>query len=89
MLSMSSDYFDKLFNFDSNKNKSTFDIVVPNAIISNDIILSFYDPKYINLNNYDWKNLLDYYKCKHFFCLDNDYALLEKMIVPPTEINSN
>ena len=59
ILGTSSQYFHKLFNFAENKNKSFFDVVVPNANIANDIILSFYGPNTDFTNNSDWLYLLE------------------------------
>ncbi len=86
VLGTCSEYFNTLFNFD-NKNKSNFNIIVDNSQIAYDVILSLYDPDYINLKNYDLMYLLKYYKCRAFFCLENNYNLLDDIVISSNEIN--
>src|SRR5581483_1080771 len=82
ILACSSDYFDKLFNFGTEKFQHQITINVNDVNIAHDIILSFYGQ---NINSVDcshWKYLLESIKCRCFFCLPNDISLLYDLIVP-------
>jgi hypothetical protein len=77
------DYFYNLFTFGDGKNKSVFEIIVDDAKVSCDIILSFYGIK-INSTNYpDWKYHLKTFINRDFFSLSNDVSLLYDFGVPP------
>lgn len=87
ILACSCDYFEKMFDFGSEKNKNQITIIVPNAKIVHDIILTFYGEK-INSTNYpDWEHLLRILMCRSFLCLDNDVTLLHNIKVPAEGFN--
>lgn len=79
ILANSSSYFDKLFNFGTEKNQKEIKITVDNIKIAHDLILSFYGKEIIYS---DWKYILEMFKCRSFFCLQNDSSLLYDMKVP-------
>src|SRR5581483_12226002 len=82
ILACSSEYFDKLFNFGTEKFQHQIKINVNDVEIAHDIILSFYGQN-INSTNYPhWKYLLESIKCRCFFCLPIDISLLYDLIVP-------
>jgi hypothetical protein len=69
------DYFHKLFNFGKEKNQPTIRIEVPNTKVARDLILSF-NKHNINFECHEIRYLLEMFKCKRFFCLENDVKLL-------------
>src|SRR5581483_10624179 len=82
ILACSSEYFDKLFNFGTEKFQHQIIINVNDVDVAHDIILSFYGQK-TNSTNYPlWKYLLESMKCRCFFCLPSDISLLYNLIVP-------
>ncbi len=85
ILACSSTYFNNLFNFGIEKNSSSIKIEVGDAKIAHDLILSFYNQK-INSTMYsDTKYLLEMFKCRSYFCLDNDVTLLYNIKIPTEE----
>ncbi len=80
ILASSCDYFYKLFNF--NKNVSSVRIVVDVPEIVRDIVLSFYGINTNSSNHPEWRYVLEVFKTRHFFCLDNDVSKLYNLSVP-------
>ena len=67
ILASASKYFNGLFTFGNNCNKTNFKIIVDDATIAHDLILSWYGQK-INSATYPaWMHLLKTFKCKSFF----------------------
>jgi WD40 repeat protein len=65
-----------------NKSKSKFELIVNDAQISHEIILSFYGKK-VNSTNYPhWKYILKKFIYRDFFSLPNDVSLLYNLKVP-------
>ena len=85
ILGCSSTYFHNLFCFGKEKTQSSIRIEVDNAKIAHDVIISFYGQK-IN-SAPDSKYLLEMFKCRNFFCLDNDVKLLYNIKVSTEEFN--
>lgn len=80
VLASSSIFFDKLFKFNNNKNKTNYDVHVENIDVAMDIIMSFYG-KEIEYESEYYKLLL--YICRDFFGLKNNtYDLLEIKLSP-------
>src|SRR5581483_8043367 len=87
ILACSSEYFDKLFSFGTEKFQHQITINVNDVDVTHDIILSFYGQ---NINSVDyphWKYLLESIKCRCFFCLPNDISLLYDLIVPAEDFD--
>lgn len=84
VLANACNYFNKLFNFQDNKNKSHFYIRTNNSKIANDIILSFYGKK---INYSKSEDLLEYFKCRAFFCLDYDIKELYDLKISPSRFD--
>src|SRR5581483_499386 len=82
ILACSSEYFDKLFNFGTEKFQHKITINVNDVEIAHNIILSFYGQKTNSTNYSHWKYLLDSIKCRCFFCLPIDISLMYDLIVP-------
>src|SRR5581483_5167952 len=82
ILACSSEYFDKLFNFGTEKFQHQIIINVNDVDVAYDIILSFYGQKTNSTNYPHWKYLLESIKCRCFFYLPNDISLLYNLIVP-------
>jgi len=80
------DYFHNLFNFGKEKNQSSVRIEVSNTKAARDLILSFNKQK-INSTCYETKYLLEMFKCRRFFCLDNDVTLLYDIEVSSEDFN--
>jgi hypothetical protein len=83
VLVRSSNYFAKLLNFAREKYESRVTICVSNSKIAYDIILSFYDTKVNSHDRNNWKYLLETFKCRDYFCLNNDVHLLYDLEVQP------
>lgn len=71
-----SPYFDKLFTFGSEKFQSEITINVANSVIARDVILSRGN------DNDNWKYLLETFRCKNYFGIDNDVSKLYDLLVP-------
>lgn len=74
-------YFEKSLTFGKNHSNS-IEILVPNAFVVYDIIMSFYGQK-INSGNYpEWKIYLESYRCRDFLGLDIDISDIRNIIIP-------
>lgn len=73
ILICSSDYFKKMFAFGLEQNQTKITIKIFDAKILRDLIASFYG---IVINYNGWTDILKMFKCRKFFCLDNDPKLL-------------
>src|SRR5581483_9624134 len=82
ILACSSEYFDKLFNFGTEKFQHQITINVNDVEIAHNIILSFYGQNTNSINYPHWKYLLESIKCRCFFCLPIDISSLYDLIVP-------
>src|SRR5581483_5626244 len=82
ILACSSEYFDKLFNFGTEKFQHQITINVNDVNVAHDIVLSFYGQKTNSTNYPHWKYLLESIKCRCFFCSPIDISLLYDLIVP-------
>ena len=69
ILASNCDYFMKLFTFNSNINQNKFIIKVDNAKVTKDLNYSFHVKEIEYPNN---RCLLEMFKCRDFFCLNND-----------------
>nr|AEX63318.1 putative BTB_POZ domain-containing protein [Moumouvirus Monve] len=61
-------YFRPMFSNFSEKKSKEITIIVPNVVVANDIIQSFYGINKSKNNN--WKYVLSMYQCKNFFGID-------------------
>jgi WD40 repeat protein len=61
-------------------------IEVPNTKVAQDLILS-YNKQKINFECHDTKYLLKMFKCRRFFCLENDVKLLYDTKVSPNDFH--
>ena len=74
----------KLFTFNSNINQNKFILKVDNAKITKDLIYSFYGKEIeYSCNRY----LLGMFKCRDFFCLDNDVKKLYNLKIHPDDFD--
>ncbi len=80
ILASSCDYFRKMFNF--NGNITTTKIIVDEPHIARDIIHSFYGIDRNSSNYPKWRYILEVFKTRQFFCLDNDVGKLYDLSVP-------
>lgn len=77
ILSISCPYFEKLLTASFKEcNQNTITIIVPNANIAHDIIMSFYGQ---NTLEKDWYYLLKSISCHDFFGLNFDYKQLDNL----------
>ncbi len=81
ILASSCQYFGKMFNF--NGDITTTKIIVDEPNIAYDIILSFYGINSNSSNYPEWQYILEIFKTRQFFCLDNDVSKLYGLVVPP------
>lgn len=70
------EYFKKMFNFPKEKNQSLIKIEVPNAKVAGDIITLL---NKIDIAQQSAQYILDLFRCRRFFCLENDPKLLYKI----------
>ena len=77
-------YFEKLLTSCREKNETVIIIIVPNAYVSYDIIMRFYNKEKVNAMNYpEWKYQLESYKCHDFFGLEFlDTKILFNLEIP-------
>ena len=73
ILASSCDCFMKLFTFNLNINQNKFILKVDNAKVTKDLIYSFYGKE---IEYPDNRYLLEMFKCRDFFYLDNDVKKL-------------
>ncbi len=73
-------YFEKMFNF--NGDITTTTIIVDEPEIALDIMLSFYGIKSNSKNYPEWRHILEVFKTRQFFYLDNDVSKLYNLSVP-------
>lgn len=102
ILILSCDYFRKMLEFGPNKDKTSFAIEVPNAKIAKNIVESFkYSNKLPGTEMYTlpnsgkdeqcnpgWKDILETFQCRDFFCLEKDMAAFYNIVVPVEEFDS-
>ena len=75
-------YFKKLLTNFKEKDSNEIIIIVPNAYVTYDIIMSFYGQK-TNIGNIPkWKHLLESVKCKDYLGLKYDYFIIKGIRVP-------
>lgn len=83
ILASSSDYFDKMIDFN---NRNEINMEVDDAVITKDIITSFYDSNNqlsYNSNNYpEWEYDLIMFKSRNYLCLPNNICQLYDICVP-------
>ena len=84
ILVSSCNYFMKLFTFNSNINQNKFILKVDNAKITKDLIYSFYGKE---IEYPDNRYLLEMFKCRDFFCLDNDVKKLYNLKIHPDDFD--
>ena len=84
ILASSCNYFMKLFTFNSNINQNKFILKVDNAKITKDLIYSFYGKEIEYPYN---RYLLEMFKCRDFFCLDNDVKKLYNLKLHPDDFD--
>lgn len=64
--------------------ESSYIFKIDDARVAHDIILSFYVP---NKKTYDWKQQLEYFKCRKYLLLDTDPMELYELKVPDYGFN--
>ena len=84
ILASSCGYFMKLFTFNSNINQNKFILKVDNAKITKDLIYSLYGKE---IEYPDNRYLLEMFKCRDFFCLDNDVTKLYNLKIHPDDFD--
>ena len=84
ILASSCGYFMKLFTFNSNINQNKFILKVDNAKITKDLIYSLYGKE---IEYPDNRYLLEMFKCRDFFCLDNDVKKLYNLKIHPDDFD--
>ncbi|AKI79823.1 putative BTB/POZ domain-containing protein [Acanthamoeba polyphaga mimivirus] len=83
-------YFENFIKFNSQTKKKSNDkltVIVPNALITSDIIRSFYDKKSINSKDPLWKYTLEKIICRDFLMLDNDLEIIKDLKIPSEGIS--
>ncbi len=80
ILAISCDYFRKLFDF--NTDNATTKIFIKEPAIAHDIIDSFYGIESKSTTYPEWRYVLEMFKTRDFFCLDNDVSKLYDLSVP-------
>ena len=84
ILASKCDYFTKLFTFNSNTHQNKFILKVDNAKIVKDLIYSFYGKE---IEYPDNRYLLEMFKCRDFFCLNNDVTKLYNLKIHPDDFD--
>jgi WD40 repeat protein len=82
ILYMSSEYFKKLLTSFKERTLNDITITVPNAYAAYDCIMSFYGQVTNSGNFSKWNHALELYRCKNYFCLENDPEMLYGLNVP-------
>lgn len=86
VLYISSEFFRNIFSLDQSQRK--YELKVFDAKCAQNIILSFYGKTYEEKQDYDdWKKILETYKCRNYFLLDNDLSKLGDLTVPDYGFN--
>ena len=84
ILASSCDCFMKLFTFNLNINQNKFILKVDNAKVTKDLIYSFYGKE---IEYPDNRYLLEMFKYRDFFCLDNDVKKLYNLKIHPNDFD--
>lgn len=83
ILASKCEYFEKLFLFEANRNEKIFRLTVPHALITKDIIDSYYG---ININEtINCQYLLNKLKCLDYLCCKLDVSMIYDLVVPNDE----
>jgi len=72
ILFVSNIYFRKLLTNCKEKFANKITITVPNVLVTNDIIMSFYGQPFDKTKLLQWSYFFAYYKCTDFLCIASD-----------------
>nr|WBF70711.1 BTB/POZ domain-containing protein [Megavirus caiporensis] len=85
-LSLCGPYFQNLLTKFKENFINRIKIIVPNALISYDVIMSLFGDK-TNIGNMpEYQHILETIICRDFFCLDIDYNSLNNIILPSNNL---